>query len=122
MSAHRPNAWRRFGAVTTMVVATWVGSCGGDSTGPVAASISAGASGLILDGLGVSHQLVATVSDQKGATISTAAVVWTTSAANVATVSPTGLVTAVGVGTASITAKSGTVSASVGVTVRQTPT
>ena len=64
-------------------------------------------------------QLSATVLDGNGQPVADAAVTWSSSDASVATVSNQGLVTAVGNGDARITARSGTASASVPVTVMQ---
>ena len=64
-------------------------------------------------------QLSATVLDGNGQPVADAAVTWSSSDASVATVSSQGLVTAVGNGDARITARSGTASASVPVTVMQ---
>ena len=69
--------------------------------------------------LGETVQLSATVLDGNGQPVADAAVTWSSSDASVATVSNQGLVTAVGNGDARITARSGTASASVPVTVMQ---
>jgi len=62
-------------------------------------------------------QLTATPKDAAGATVTGQTVTWTTNAGNVATVSSNGLVTAVAVGTATITATMGTKSATAVITV-----
>ncbi|MDE2848872.1 MAG: Ig-like domain-containing protein [Gemmatimonadota bacterium] len=67
--------------------------------------------------LGETVQLSATVLDGNGQPVSGAAVEWSSSDASVATVSGQGLVTAVGNGSAQITARSGSESASIIVTV-----
>ena len=56
--------------------------------------------------VGQTQQLTATLRDAAGAVLTGRAVTWTTSAAGVATVSGSGLVTAIAVGTATITATS----------------
>jgi hypothetical protein len=100
-------------------------SCGGDSSPtastptPVATSITLSEASLSFTSLGTTSQLSATVKDQNGATMASATVMWATSDAAVATVSSTGLVTSVTYGTATITAKSGSASATVSVTVAQ---
>ena len=69
--------------------------------------------------LGETVQLTAAVLDRNGQPIAGALVTWTSSAAGVATVSTQGLVTAVKNGTATITARSGSASATSKVTVMQ---
>ena len=66
------------------------------------------------------RQLVATPRDAEGNDLADRGVVWTTDNASVATVSELGLVTAVGAGTARITATSESKSASAQVTVERT--
>ena len=69
--------------------------------------------------LGETVQLTATVLDQNGQPVADAVVTWTSSATGVATVSGQGLVTAVSNGSATITARSGSASANITVTVMQ---
>ena len=69
--------------------------------------------------LGETVQLTAAVLDRNGQPIAGAVVTWTSSAVGVATVSAQGLVTAVKNGTATITARSGSASATSTVTVMQ---
>lgn len=66
-------------------------------------------------------QLTATVKDGTGATIAGAGVTWSTSNAAIASVSASGLVTGVEYGTATITATSGSVSATRSITVQVPP-
>jgi hypothetical protein len=66
---------------------------------------------------GSSVQLVAVASDANGHPIPAPALTWASANQAVATVSPTGLVTAVGVGSAGVSAGSGSVSGSTNVTV-----
>lgn len=66
---------------------------------------------------GTTQQLATTVRDSTGAELTGRAVVWTTSSAAVASVNATGLVTAVAVGTATITATVGGVPGTMTVTV-----
>jgi uncharacterized protein YjdB len=68
-----------------------------------------------------SVQLTATVRDQTGAIVLNRVIAWSSSNTSVATVSPSGLVTAVAVGTASITATSEGQSGAAGVTVVPAP-
>ena len=70
--------------------------------------------------IGETVQLTAAVLDQNGQPVSGVMVSWSSSDETVATVSSQGLVTAVGNGTATITARSGSVSQNASVTVRQT--
>ena len=91
---------------------------------PVTVMQSAGSvviepSSATLMSLGETVQLTATVLDQNGQPVARAEVTWSSSDAGVATVSGQGLVTAVGNGSVTITARSGSASASVPVTVMQ---
>ncbi len=70
--------------------------------------------------LGETVQLTATVQDANGQAVDGAAVTWSSSDEGVATVGAQGLVTAVSNGSATITARSGSVSATAAVTVMQT--
>lgn len=94
---------------------------GGSSTGPQPepASVSISHSTVSFSALNATFDLVATVRDAGGAVISGVTVTWTTNASAVATVSSQGRVTAVGNGTAQITASVGTLQASATVTVQQ---
>ncbi len=74
-----------------------------------------------LSALGGTVQLTAEVRDQNGRTMAGATVTWASNAASVATVDAAGQVTAVGNGTATITAATGGVSGTVAVTVAQAP-
>ncbi len=69
--------------------------------------------------IGQTVQLTAAVLDQNGQPVSGAVVTWSSNNVNVATVSNQGLVTAVGNGTATISARSGSLSQNASVTVRQ---
>jgi len=71
---------------------------------------------------GSTQQLTTTVRDSSGAELTGRAVTWTTSNAAIATVSATGLVTAVAVGTATITATVGGVPGVMTLTVLALPT
>jgi hypothetical protein len=72
-----------------------------------------------LAAIGATRQLTATVKDQNGDTLANARVVWTTSNAALVAVNATGLATAVAIGSAQITATSGSVNASVTIAVEQ---
>lgn len=84
-----------------------------------ATSVSLSSSAVALEAIGATHQLSATVRDQNGHAMSGASVQWSSSLSSVATVSASGIVTSVGVGNATITARSGTVSATASVEVSQ---
>jgi len=98
-------------------------ACGGksSSTGPTAtaASITLSTTTVSLSSLNQTQALTATVLDAGGATIAGAAVTWSTNTSSVATVSTGGVITAVGNGTAQITAASGSAQATANVTVQQ---
>ena len=74
-------------------------------------------SSLSLTSPGDTTQLVATVKDAGGTTVSGATVTWSTSSTAIATVSSGGLVTSVGDGTATITATSGSINGTATATV-----
>ena len=98
--------------------------CGGDTPvvappAPVPASVTISPGSARLDALGVTVQLTATVHDQYGQVMSGALVIWASDDASIASVSGSGLVTAVGNGSVSITATSGSVSGGAVVTVEQ---
>ena len=86
---------------------------------PVATRVEISPSSASLTSVGQTVQLSARVFDQNNAQMSSAVVTWTSSAVGVATVSGQGLVTAVKNGSATITARSGSASASIQVTVMQ---
>ena len=100
-------------------------SCGGDKSGggttptqpvvPVATSITLSTSSVTLNSLGDTASLTATVKDQTGAVMSGQTVTWSSSDDAVVTVSTAGLVTSVATGTATVTAISGSLSATVSV-------
>ena len=86
---------------------------------PVATRIAITPSPLAFNSLATTQKLTAVVYDQNGGIMSGAPVNWTSSDASVATVSGLGVVNAIGNGTARITARSGSASASVEVRVAQ---
>ena len=96
-----------------------IGACGTDPLIPTSVSLSASA--VSFTALGQTQQLLPSVSDQDGKPLASADVSWSSSNTGVAAVSPSGLVTAVGVGSADITATSGSATATAQVTVVQTP-
>ncbi|MCA0376816.1 MAG: S8 family serine peptidase [Gemmatimonadetes bacterium] len=97
-------------------------ACGGDPAGPpVAATVTVSGPSAPLTSIGETVTLTATAKTSKGATISGAEMAWSSANPSVATVAG-GVVTAVGNGTASISATSGTAVGSFQVTVQQTVT
>ena len=82
---------------------------------PVATSITLSSSSVTLSSLGETASLTATVKDQTGAVMSGQTVTWSSSDDAVVTVSTAGLVTSVAPGTATVTATSGSLSATVSV-------
>jgi hypothetical protein len=88
---------------------------------PVATSIVVAPTAVALTAIGAAQQLSAVVRDQNGDTLPSAGVAWTTSNAALVAVNATGLATAVANGSAQVTATSGSLTASVAVSVAQTP-
>jgi len=100
---------------------TFAACGGGTTTGPtpVPTRITLSASNVNLSSLLATHDLTAAVLDEHGSSLPGIHVIWTTDASDVATVSTRGRVTAVGNGTAEITAGVGAIEASAIVTVQQ---
>ena len=116
----------RAGAVA-LVGAVVLGACGGGGSGDtdpapprMVTTISVSPSDVTLEALGATAQLVASARDQNGSTLS-APLSWSSSDTTVVTVDADGLVTALNNGMATVTVRSGNVSAFVTVTVEQTP-
>ncbi|MDE2719790.1 Ig-like domain-containing protein [Candidatus Palauibacter polyketidifaciens] len=108
----------------------WLAGCGDSTTDPVpppppppdpprATTVAVSPAAAELAALGATVQLAAEVRDQNGQVMAGAAVTWTSGSPGVATVSASGLVTAVGNGTATITATAGSAAGSSTVTVAQ---
>ncbi len=128
MYAYRKPLASAFLAVVAMLVGscspsqcidTPLAPCQDEPSTPATVTVSPGS--LTLSSLTETRQLGATVADQGGVTLPSAQVNWSSSLGSVATVSTTGLVTAVGNGTAVITASTGAVSGQATVTVAQVP-
>ena len=105
---------------------TWAVGCGEDATEPtqppdppVPSVITVTPSTAELTAVGETVQMSTEVRDQNGQVMDGVTVTWASSAAGVAKVDAAGLVTAVGNGTAMITATAGAVSGSAAVTVAQ---
>ena len=92
-------------------------SCGGDSTRPVPVAAVTLSQTTVQLSLGASVTLVATPTDDDGNALTDRSVTWSTNNGSVATVSTSGLVTAVGAGSATISARSENVSADAQITV-----
>ena len=88
-------------------------------TQPVATTITIEPTAHTLEAIGATVQLTATVLDQHEKVMEDAAITWSSDDEAVATVDDAGLVTAVGNGTAQITAQSGDASSMASITVSQ---
>jgi hypothetical protein len=105
--------------LTTVLLAL----CACSSSEPrVPTTITLNPSSVSFTALDQTQQLSASVTDQSGNPLTETNVSWSSSNAAVATVSSTGLVTATGVGTAQVTAASGSANTVAEVAVVQTPT
>jgi len=111
-------------SVGTATITATSGSASGTATVtvtpvPVATvTVSPGSATLTIGG---TAPLSATLKDADGHVLTGRTITWSTNASSVATVSPAGVVTAVGAGTATITATSGTASGSATITVTGPP-
>ena len=104
-----------------MLVCCAIGACGGSDPAPrVLTAVSVSPTELTLEALGATSQLRAAGRDQDGNALS-AQFSWSSSDTTVVTVDANGLVTASANGTATVTVRSGAVSAAVTVTVEQQP-
>jgi hypothetical protein len=117
----RASRWTP-GCALLLLTSLALTGCGGGGVEPkVPAMAALSASTVSLTAIGQTHQLTATVTDQNGATITSPNVAWASTNTAVATVNASGLVTAVGNGSARITATAGSATASADVTVTQAP-
>ncbi|MEJ2206425.1 MAG: CARDB domain-containing protein [Gemmatimonadota bacterium] len=112
----------RVGAVLLAALLVGMAGCGSDGGTepevPVATSITITSTSVTLSSLGATFPLSATIRDQNGRVFS-GTVSWTSDNTGVATVDSGGVVTAIGNGTATVTAASGNLTATVPVTVQQ---
>ena len=96
-------------------------SCGGGGESPAGPDVEVASVTVSLEqlnlGVGETQQLTATPRDQSGAPLAGRSIAWASSEETVASVSSTGLVTAIGEGSATITASSGGKSGSASVAV-----
>jgi uncharacterized protein YjdB len=123
MTMKRRIAWARSaGVAASLSVVAFLGSCGGDSSGPTppVASVEVTPPTSSKE-VGETVQLSATVKDASGNILSGQSVTWSSSATAVASVSGAGLVTANALGTATISAASGGKSGSATITVVPEP-
>lgn len=88
------------------------------SDGPVA-SISIAPDNLTFASLGLTTNLTAVARDAHGTVVGSAPITWSKRGSGVVTVSATGVVTAIGIGTDSVIATSGTARAAIAATVQQ---
>ena len=102
-----------------LIVLALIAACDGGTDPPVAASLRVAPSSVELAAVGATQQFTASVLDRDGQAIADAPVTWASNDNAVATVSTGGLVTAVGNGSAAITATSGNASGGAGVRVSQ---
>ena len=122
-----PRASQYLTFALALLAAAGVATCSGDDTGPVEppplpptpTSITISPASANLYSLSEQVPFTATVFDQYGQVMAGVATTWASSDASVATVSGAGLVTAVGNGSASVTASAGTATGSAAVTVEQ---
>jgi len=95
-------------------------SCGGDAAGPVGplpvATVSVLGAPTTFE-VGQTIQFTAVPRTANGTPVSGVTVTWSVSPQSIATVTTTGLVTAIGAGTATVTATAGTIAGSAGVTI-----
>jgi len=116
-----PITWRMRATAGWAALLGSIGACGG--TDPrIPTSVSLSATTVSFTALGQTQQLLPSVIDQDGKPLADPNVSWGSSNNSVASVSPSGVVTAVGEGTAEVTATSGAVTATAQVAVVQTPT
>jgi len=116
--AQRPFRARTATAVGLLALSLGL-ACGGGSTAPesVPTTIDVSPSSVLLDSIGDTQQLAATVRDQNGAAMSGATVTWASSSTTTVDVSESGLVTALATGSAQITASVGSITGQATVTV-----
>jgi len=112
---------RQIRALSGWAALVAIGACS-SSEPRIPTTVSLSPTTVSFTALGRTQQLIPSVIDQNGNPLAGANVSWSSSNTGVATVSTSGLVTAVGAGSADVTAASGSASATAQVTVVQTPT
>lgn len=111
-------------AVSSVVAAWLIGACTPSTDAHRVAAVTTDVSLLTLyigPGGGQTRQLIATPRDGNGAALEGRTVTWASLSPSIVSVSPTGLVTALSLGSASITASSGGAQGAVSVTVVPVP-
>ena len=109
----------RIGTAMTALAAAIASACSDPVPVPSTITVSPFSANLVA--LGETVQLSAAVKDQNGNSMPDATVAWSSGAPSVATVAANGLVAAAGLGSATVTASSGSVSGTAAVTVEQVP-
>jgi len=121
--ANSDRLGRAFLASVALAGVSWIPACGEGATEPAppdsprATAVIVTPATAQLSGVGATVQLSAQVLDQNGRTMASAAVTWSSGSAAIATVDASGLVTALGQGTATITAMAGQASGTSEITV-----
>lgn len=129
----RPASWLRPSLAVLLSLSAWYGCGGSDGGGitdpppdppppppPTVAQVTLSADSVFFGGLGITRTLSAQARASDGSVIAGASIAWQSSNASVASVS-SGALSAVGVGEATVTATSGSVSATAKVVVVQVP-
>jgi len=108
-------------AAVALLLGLGIHACSSPTEPSEATSVLTSVAQVSLDALGASSPVTATILDQRGKEMIGLTPVWSSNAPTVATVSATGLITAVGNGSAVVTATLAGISATVNVTVAQVP-
>ncbi len=115
---------RWFQVIRAVVLALGVlgiGSCGGDSSGPPPVATVAITPSPASVAVGTTQQLTATARDASGVTVPGTTTTWSSANQSIATVGSSGLVTAVAIGTTTVTARINGVGGNVTVNVTPPP-
>ena len=122
MRVHHPTS-RALRSTALLLAGLAAAACGDGGSGPaLPTAVQLDPTTASFTAIGETRQFGATVTDQDGNAIPSPSLTWMSSNLAVATVSTTGLVTAVGGGSAEVTATAGAASAIAAVSVVQTPT
>jgi len=108
-------------AAVALLLGLGIHACSSPTEPLKATTMSLSASELSLDAVGATSTVTATIIDQKGKPMVGIVPTWSSTASTVATVSSAGVISAVGNGTAQITATVETITQTVNVTVQQAP-
>jgi len=107
--------------ILILVFLAALGACKDSTSPPVPTTVTISASFTTFDALGLTLQLSAQVMDKKGKAMTGVPIIWSSSNASVAGVSASGSVTAIGQGSATITALAEAAQGSISLTVAQEP-